>query len=96
MKYRNRMTLSLAILLPIAATAGPLVDINRADEYEISRDLFGVTLGQGRDIVEYREAHGPFSSVDDLLKVEGISRDFLNRHQDYLHTGEDPRLPEQG
>jgi len=53
------------------AFAGP-VDVNTADAETISAELQGVGISKAIAIVEYRQANGPFKSVDDLTLVKGI------------------------
>ena len=38
-------------------------------------------------IVEFREKNGPFKSIDDLLKVQGIGEKSLARIKDHLSVG---------
>lgn len=57
--------------LPFLAYAGP-VNINTADAETISAELKGIGLAKARAIVEYREKHGPFETVEDLTLVSGI------------------------
>ena len=73
MKLLNRfLYLAVCMLtLPIAAYAGP-VNVNTADAETISAELQGVGLSKAHAIVDYRKAHGPFKSVDDLTLVKGI------------------------
>ncbi|MFQ5982452.1 MAG: ComEA family DNA-binding protein, partial [Woeseiaceae bacterium] len=73
MKSFKRLTLvTLCTLIwPIVAFAGP-VNINTADAETISAELQGVGLSKAMAIVDYRKAHGPFKSVDDLTLVKGI------------------------
>lgn len=52
---------------------GPPVDINAATEDELTK-LPGVGKATARYIVEHRQAHGPFASVDDLTRVKGLGR----------------------
>ena len=47
------------------------IDLNRADAAELEQ-LDGVGPVLARRIVEYRAAHGPFRTVEDLLDVPGI------------------------
>lgn len=54
----------------VAAVEGP-VDLNRADAIAL-QELPGVGPATAEAIVAYREASGPFRSVDDLLDVPGI------------------------
>lgn len=53
------------------AGAGP-VNVNTADAETLSAELRGVGLAKARAIVEYREKHGPFKSIEDLALVSGI------------------------
>jgi competence protein ComEA len=50
---------------------GYTLDINTATEAELTQ-LPGVGPGLARRIVEYREANGPFATVDDLQNVSGV------------------------
>jgi len=61
----------LVILLPPVALAGP-VNVNTADAATLSAELTGVGMAKAEAIVAYREANGPFRSVDDLVRVKGI------------------------
>ena len=61
----------ITALTPLLVFAGP-VNVNKADAETIARELQGVGPSKARAIVEYRETNGPFESVKDLLKVQGI------------------------
>ena len=54
-----------------SANASGLVNINRASVTELD-SLPGVGPSTAQAIVEYRVAHGPFGSPEDLLNVKGI------------------------
>ena len=47
------------------------IDIKHADAAELTA-LPGVGAVAARAIVEYREAHGPFARLEDLLLVPGV------------------------
>jgi len=49
---------------------GP-VNINTADE-ELLGTLPGIGPGLAARIIEYRNTHGPFQSIEDIKNVEGI------------------------
>lgn len=53
--------------------ASSLVNINLATADQLQA-LSGVGEATARAIVEDREAHGPFSSVEDLMRVSGIGQ----------------------
>lgn len=60
-----------------------LVDVNTADE-ALLEQLPGVGQTLARRIVEYRRVHGSFSSVDELLQVNGIGEQTLEKMRDYI------------
>lgn len=55
----------------VAETPGAAVNLNTATLAELDR-LPGIGPSLAREILAYREAHGAFSSIDDLLLVPGI------------------------
>jgi competence protein ComEA len=63
------MVCALSASLP--ALAGP-VNINTADAATLARELKGVGIKRAEAIVEYRKAHGPFRSADELALIKGI------------------------
>ena len=67
-----------ADVVPVAADgveeAGPeagKIDLNRADAAMLTA-LPGIGPKTAQKITDYREANGPFSSVEELLNVTGI------------------------
>lgn len=57
---------------PRAAQVKPHpVNINTADESELA-SLPGIGPAYAQRIIAYRQDHGPFRSVDDLLAIRGI------------------------
>jgi competence protein ComEA len=79
------LVLFLAVLLmaPLAALAEP-VDINSADADTLASSIEGVGTQKALAIVKYREANGPFASVDDLANVQGIGMKTVDRNRDRL------------
>jgi competence protein ComEA len=81
---------------PIVSTAGPGADgaqdarvkinINTAtaDELEALPEIGAVTAAR---IVAYREEHGPFRAVDDLIHVQGISDRTIDGFRELVTTG---------
>ncbi len=59
------------LAFPAVSTAGP-VNVNTADAETISAELKGVGMAKAKAIVEYREKHGPFKTLEDLTLVSGI------------------------
>ena len=88
----NLMKRSLASLLvatlPAVAWSGQ-VDINKADARTLARELIGVGKAKAEAIVEYREAHGKFTSPDDLVKIRGIGTKIVDDNRGSIQIVED-------
>ncbi|HMO14009.1 MAG TPA: helix-hairpin-helix domain-containing protein [Pirellulaceae bacterium] len=67
------------------------VDVNRAGWPELA-NLPGIGEELARRIVEYREQHGSFKTVDSLLNVKGIGEKKLEQIKYYLLQGPDGNL----
>lgn len=50
-----------------------LININEADEKKLT-ELPGIGPAMAKNIIEYRTAHGAFTSPEDLRKVKGIGQ----------------------
>ena len=57
------------------------VHLNRATETEL-QTVSGIGQKRAQDIIAYREANGPFRSVDDLKNVSGIGEKTLEKLRD--------------
>ena len=79
----------IGLLAPILVFAGP-VNVNTADAETIARELKGVGPAKARAIVSYREEHGPFEEVEDLLKVQGIGKKVLEDNRDNILLEDEP------
>ncbi len=77
---------AMALLQP--AFAGP-VNVNTADAATIAAELSGIGMVRAQAIVEYREANGPFASIDDLLEVSGIGPHVLEINRADIRLSDD-------
>ncbi|BAC93873.1 DNA uptake protein [Vibrio vulnificus YJ016] len=57
------------------------VNINTATAEEIAMMLKGVGIKKAQQIVDFREANGPFKTVDDLAQVKGIGKSTIEKNQ---------------
>lgn len=60
-----------------------LVNINRASASELEQ-LPGIGPSKAMAIIQYREEHGPFSDVQQLLNVSGIGQKTLEKLLPYI------------
>ncbi|MGB5210696.1 MAG: helix-hairpin-helix domain-containing protein [Gammaproteobacteria bacterium] len=65
------------------AVAGP-VNINTADAELLAQELEGIGPARARAIVAYREAHGPFTSADQLMDIQGVGPRVLDINRDNI------------
>jgi competence protein ComEA len=92
MKLLVQWILFAAFCAAIPAFAASQVDVNSADARALAEALDGVGLSKAEAIVAYRKQHGPFETLDDLAKVEGIGPHILERNRDAIVFGK-PRPP---
>ncbi len=60
------------------------VGLNTADAATLERDLLGVGAIKAKSIIDYRQSHGPFASVEELLEVKGIGTAILEKNRSRL------------
>lgn len=61
-----------------------MLDLNQADASTLQVHLNGIGKAKAEAIVAYRDANGPFASVDELLEIKGIGSALLERNRDKL------------
>ena len=62
-----------------------LVNINTADAAELMT-LPGVGEKRASDIIAYRDAHGAFTSPEDIMQVSGIKQSAYDKIKDKIYT----------
>ncbi len=79
--------LAVCSALP-AAAAGAVepVDVNKAGIEELM-SVPGIGKVMAQRIIDFRKEHGPFSRVEDLLKVKGIGEKSLEKLKPYIKVG---------
>jgi competence protein ComEA len=65
------------------APAGGEIDINKASAEQLTR-IPGIGKVMAERIILFREEHGPFRRVEDLLKIKGIGEKSLQKLRPYV------------
>jgi len=69
-----------------SAHAGP-VNINAADAATLASELKGVGKVKAQAVLDFRQKHGPFRSVEELAQVKGFSQKLINRNRADIKLG---------
>ncbi|HEY2567330.1 MAG TPA: ComEA family DNA-binding protein [Candidatus Aquirickettsiella sp.] len=65
---------------PISAN----VNINTTDIETLVAELKGIGPKKAKAIIAYRNEHGPFKSIDDLVKIKGISKRIVDQNRNKI------------
>ncbi|HJR11399.1 MAG TPA: helix-hairpin-helix domain-containing protein [Rhodanobacteraceae bacterium] len=76
--------LALCFAMALPAFAATPVNVNKADAQTIATSLDGIGISKAQAIVAYRDAHGPFKSVDEVGNVKGVGAKTLERNRDAI------------
>ena len=74
----KKLCFTLFFLLFFAVADFAKANINTATAQELT-SLPGIGQAKAEAIVKYREANGPFKSIDDITKVSGIGPKMLEK-----------------
>ena len=87
----KKRLLVLLVACGLASPAWAALDINSATQAELEA-LPGLGPARAWAIIKYREKHGPFGNLNDVVKVKGMSRESVSRLGEELAKAE-PRPP---
>jgi competence protein ComEA len=73
--------------IEVITSSSELIDINTAAQFELE-SLPGIGPTTAQKIIEYREANGPFASIEDIVNVSGIGPGTFERIKDLITVGE--------
>ncbi len=66
-----------------ASKDGDKININKADESELT-SLTGIGVSRAKNIISYREEHGAFSRIEDIMNVTGIKEGLFDKIKDHI------------
>ena len=85
--YTERQRAEYHVQLMEEETDGGKIDINSASAETLTL-LPGIGEVRAEAIISYREAHGGFKSVDELLEIDGIGPAILEGLEEYITAEE--------
>lgn len=81
------MILKYFVLILLSVThLFAMVDINNASSSELL-ELNGIGKAKAQKIITYRESHECFKSMDELSRVDGISKSIVSNNRNILSIG---------
>jgi len=82
------LALVLALGIGNAAFGSEPVDVNTATAEQLAEALNGVGESKAEAIIEYREANGPFTHIDELVNVRGIGMATVDKNREMIRFDE--------
>lgn len=79
----KKLLLSLLLGCALALNAAETININTADK-ETLMSIKGIGEKRAQAIIDYREEHGPFKSVDELAEIKGLGSVFIESNREIL------------
>ena len=67
-----------------AELKGKTVNINKASEADLVKNVPLITPELAKKIVKYRKNNGDFQTLEELLQIDGFNRDLLRRIKPFL------------
>lgn len=62
------------------------INLNTADVAMLTGSIKGIGKNRAQAIVNYRDAHGPFKSIEELSLVKGLGQSYINHNIDKLRS----------
>jgi len=63
---------------------GKTVNINKATEEDLVKNVPLITRELAKSIVKYRKENGDFQTLEELLQIDGFNRDLLRKIKTFL------------
>jgi competence protein ComEA len=82
MSSLRRLLIIFLVLMSCALNAAEPVNLNSASAEALAAGMVGIGPAKAQAIVEYRDTHGPFKTVDDLLQIKGIGSATLDKNRE--------------
>lgn len=90
---KSLLAAALFAVVSFGAFAAEPVNVNTADAAELAAALNGVGPAKAEAIIAWREANGPFESVEQLAEVRGIGLRTIELNRDVITLGSETAAP---
>ena len=84
MRIGKTLLLCLALCLGVVSIQAQPININQANVEEIAENLQQIGMVKAQAIVDYREEHGEYQGIEQLLQVRGIGVSTLELNKDLI------------
>ena len=88
MKLFHTLFLTLILLFSTSVMSAQSsiekININTANAEQIATTMSGIGDNKAKAIVEYRNSHGKFKSLDDLENVDGVGLKTVEKNKDKI------------
>ncbi len=74
-----------SIVIP-SSIATQKINLNKADAKALSHSLKGIGKVKAQAIVNYRQTHGEFKSLDELAYVKGVGHSFVKKNLEKIQA----------
>jgi competence protein ComEA len=82
----KHLFLTIFLVLFMATAAFAKVNINTADATELAT-LPGIGPAKAEAIIKFRETHGKFKSMEDLMQVQGLGEKTVKKLKEEITLG---------
>lgn len=82
----KKLILAALASLALSISAFAAIDLNTATQAQLE-GVKGLGPAKAKAIIEYRSKNGPFKSVDDIKKVQGIKDGVFNQIKGEISIG---------
>ncbi len=87
MEILRRFIFTVLLILPTLVFAGEIININTADK-EVLMSVKGIGERRAEAIINYRNEHGPYKSIDQLAEIKGIGQALVDANRSILSVDE--------
>lgn len=83
----RRLLYVLALTYSCSVFAAETLDVNAASAEQFAQVMSGIGPSRAEAIVRYRSQYGPFTDVDDMLRVPGVGSATIDKNRALLSVG---------